>query len=59
VDANNATQEILRHPARHPRKQWTVEAETAEEAQELLLSGVRDRCGIGERIHAEIEQITE
>jgi hypothetical protein len=41
-------------------EEWFVEAETAEEARELLLSGVGHRCGrIGECIHAEVEQIAE
>jgi hypothetical protein len=40
-------------------EEWFVEAETAEEASELLLSGAGHRSGIGECIHAEVEQITE
>jgi hypothetical protein len=38
---------------------WFVEAETTEEARKLLLSGAGHRCGIGECIHAELEQIAE
>jgi len=38
---------------------WFVEAETAEKARELLSSGAGNRCGTGERVHVEIEQITE
>jgi hypothetical protein len=40
-------------------EKWSVEAETIEAARELLLSGAGDRCGVGERIHAEVEQISE
>jgi hypothetical protein len=40
-------------------EQWFVEAETAEEARELLLSGAGDWYGAGERIHTEIEQLEE
>jgi len=40
-------------------EEWFVEAETAEEARELLLSGAGHRTGIGECIHAEVEQIAE
>jgi len=40
-------------------EEWFVEAETAEEARELLLSGVGRRSGIGECIHVEVEQIAE
>jgi hypothetical protein len=37
----------------------TRTAETAEEARELLLSGAGYRYGAGERVHIEVEQITE
>jgi hypothetical protein len=41
-------------------EEWFVEAETVEEARELLLSGAGHRSGgIGECIHAEVEQITD
>jgi hypothetical protein len=41
-------------------EEWFVEAESAEEARELLLSGGGHRSGgIGECIHAEVEQIAE
>jgi hypothetical protein len=40
-------------------EEWFVEAETAEQARELLLSGAGHRCGIGDCIHAEVEQIAE
>jgi hypothetical protein len=40
-------------------EEWFVDAETTEEARELLLSGAGHRTGIGECIHAEVEQIAE
>jgi hypothetical protein len=40
-------------------EQWCIEAETAEEARELLLSGAGDRYGTGERVHVEVKRITE
>jgi hypothetical protein len=48
--ATNATQNFLGVVRR---------GETIEEARELLLSGAGDRYGTGERVHAEVEQITE
>jgi hypothetical protein len=38
-------------------EEWCVEAETAEEARELLSSGVGYRSHIGECIHAELVEI--
>jgi hypothetical protein len=40
-------------------EQWTIEAETAEEARELLLSGTGGRCGAGEIVHIEVAQVQE
>jgi hypothetical protein len=40
-------------------EEWFVEAETAEEARELLLSGAGNRTDIGDCILAEVEQIAE
>jgi hypothetical protein len=40
-------------------EEWFVEAETAEEASELLESGAGHRCGIGECIHAEVSRIED
>ena len=40
-------------------EQWTIKAATAEEARELLWSGAGHRCSIGERVHAEVEQLEE
>jgi hypothetical protein len=40
-------------------EEWFVEAESAEEARELLVSGAGHRSGIGECIHAEVEQIAD
>jgi hypothetical protein len=36
---------------------WFIDAQTEEEARQLLESGVGHRCGIGERIHTEVVQI--
>jgi hypothetical protein len=38
-------------------EQWCVEAETAEEARELLAAGAGYRCEIGECINIEVETI--
>jgi hypothetical protein len=40
-------------------EEWFIEAETVEEARELLSSGAGDRYGTGERVHIEVEQILE
>jgi hypothetical protein len=40
-------------------EEWCVEAETAEAARELLLSGGGHRSHIGECIHAEVDWIEE
>jgi hypothetical protein len=40
-------------------EEWCVEAETAEEARKLLLSGGGQRSHIGECIHAEVDWIEE
>ena len=40
-------------------EQWSIEAATADEARELLSSGAGDRYGAGERVHVEVEQISE
>ena len=34
-------------------EEWCVEAETAEEARELLAQGQGHRCHLGDRLHAE------
>jgi hypothetical protein len=38
-------------------EQWFVDADSAEEARELLVSGAGHRSHIGECIHAEIVSI--
>jgi hypothetical protein len=38
---------------------WCVEAETAEEARELLAAGSGYRCDIGDCIHVEVETIED
>jgi hypothetical protein len=40
-------------------EQWCVEAETAEEARELLAAGQGHRCEIGECMNIEVEQVEE
>jgi hypothetical protein len=40
-------------------EQWCVEAETAEEARELLTAGSGYRCDIGECMHVEVETIED
>ena len=40
-------------------EEWCVEAETAEEARELLASGCGHRTHIGECMHVEIERIQD
>ena len=49
------------HAAVHVTRveEWCVEAETAEEARALLLSGGGHRCHIGDCLHAEVERIEE
>lgn len=38
---------------------WSVDARSEEEARELLISGLGARCGVGERVHAEVDAIEE
>jgi hypothetical protein len=38
---------------------WCVEAETAEEARELLASGFGQRCHIGECLYVEVEHVED
>jgi hypothetical protein len=38
-------------------EEWCVEAETAEQAKELLASGHGHRCSSGDSIHAELTQL--
>jgi hypothetical protein len=40
-------------------EEWCVEAETAEEARQLLAHGNGHRCHLGERLHAEVHQLEE
>jgi len=40
-------------------EQWWVEAETAEEAQALLAAGSGQNTGHGERVHVEVDEMTE
>jgi hypothetical protein len=40
-------------------EEWCVEAETAEEARELLASGGGHRCHFGDCLHVEVERIDD
>jgi hypothetical protein len=40
-------------------EEWRVEAESAEEAQELLNSGHGERAHVGESIHCEVASVEE
>ena len=40
-------------------EEWSVEAESAEEARELLSSGLGERAHVGERVHCEVVSIEE
>ena len=40
-------------------EEWCVEAETVEAARELLERGQGHRCHVGERIHAELQDIPD
>jgi hypothetical protein len=40
-------------------EEWCVEAETAEEARELLAQGAGHRCHLGDRLHAEVQELDE
>jgi hypothetical protein len=40
-------------------EEWCVEAETAEEARELLAGGQEHCCHVGDCVHAEVEQLLD
>jgi hypothetical protein len=40
-------------------EEWCVEAESAEQARELLIAGDGHRCHLGDRIHAEIQNVRD
>ena len=40
-------------------EEWCVEAETAEEAGELLAAGQGHRCHLGDRIHLEVQAVED
>lgn len=40
-------------------EEWCVEAETAEEARELLLAGNGRQCHFGNRVHAEVQNVLD
>lgn len=40
-------------------EEWCVDAETPEEALELLAAGQGHRCHSGDRMHAEVQKLHE
>jgi hypothetical protein len=38
-------------------EEWCVEAESAEEARQLLEAGAGYRCYLGDRLHVEVEGV--
>jgi hypothetical protein len=40
-------------------EQWCVEAETAEDARELLAAGAGYRCEIGDCVNVEVERVED
>jgi len=40
-------------------EQWFVVAENAEEAHALLAAGEGHSCALGERVHVEVERVSE
>jgi hypothetical protein len=40
-------------------EEWCVEAETAEDARQLLASGQGHRCQIGDRLYVEVERVED
>jgi len=40
-------------------EEWCVEADSPEEARELLAAGLGHRCHLGERVQLEVDRIEE
>ena len=40
-------------------EEWCVEAESAQEARELLAAGQGHRCHLGDRVQFEVERVEE
>ena len=40
-------------------EEWCAEAESPEEARELLAAGLGHRCHLGDRLHFEVEGIED
>ena len=40
-------------------EEWCVEAESAEEARELLAAGAGYRCHLGDCVHVEVESVAD
>ena len=40
-------------------EEWCVEADSPEEARELLAAGLGHRCHLGERVQVEVDRVEE
>jgi hypothetical protein len=40
-------------------EEWCVEADSPEEARELLAAGLGHRCHLGERVQFEVDRVEE
>ena len=40
-------------------EEWCIEAETAEEARELLAAGQGHRCHLGDPVHREVDAVED
>jgi hypothetical protein len=40
-------------------EEWCVEAESPEEARELLVAGLGHRCHLGERVQFQVESVED
>jgi hypothetical protein len=40
-------------------EEWCVEAESADEARELLAAGEGHRCHLGDLVHLEVERVED
>ena len=70
-EAKSATKSMAKSSAKRRRKlfyatvqvtrveDWCVEAESAEEARALLAQGEGERFGLGDRVHLEVQEVTE
>jgi hypothetical protein len=40
-------------------EEWCVEAESAEEARELLAAGIGHKCHVGDRLNHEVQELQD